>query len=495
MKRQIVIYAILCVVCFSGHIATAGEIRAWGSDNDGLKTGIPTDTDFIAVTAGDRHAFALKSDGTVVGWGDDSGNLLNIPAEDNNNIVAIAAGLEFTLALKEDGSIIGWGDDDNGLETGRPTDLNFVTIAAGRWHGLAIREDGTAEGWGGNATGQADVPSGNDFIAIGGGAYHSVAVRGDGETGSIDTWGTTAWGLSNKPLGSDFVAVDAGYFHGLALREDGTLAAWGIPNVNEGQVSDTPTDDGYVEIAAGYDFNIARKDDGTLKVWGNDGDNQITDMPSDNSFIAIAAGTATGFAIYETGTLTLTSPNGAEVLKTGTLHTITWDTDPIDAFTNVWIEYSTDNGDNWILVGPPNEGNTGSYEWLVPVATSQECLVRVRHSPTSITEGGTDQSDAPLTIYYCPLTGDVTGDCVVNEDDIALIESQWLYSYDPFAEPVDRVDFNGDGSIDIGDLRIIGIYWLRSDCGEFGCEGTNVDGIGEVDLHDLAEVGKYWGSN
>lgn len=113
------------------------------------------------------------------------------------------------------------------------------------------------------------------------------------------------------------------------------------------------------------------------------------------------------------------------------MHTITWSTE--GNVTNVWIEYSTDNGARWIPVGPPNEGNTGSYEWLVPVATSQECLVRVRHSPITITIEGTDQSDAPLTIYVCPLSGDVTGDCAVDLADLADIASQWLESYDPFA--------------------------------------------------------------
>ena len=99
MKRQIVIHVIICVVCFSGHVAIAGSIVGWGANDDGLRDQIPTDTDFVAVAAGERHAFALKSDGTVVGWGYDGDNRLNVPA-DSNDIDAIAAGLEFTLALE-----------------------------------------------------------------------------------------------------------------------------------------------------------------------------------------------------------------------------------------------------------------------------------------------------------------------------------------------------------------------------------------------------------
>ncbi len=430
MKRQIVIAAILCVVCFSGPVAVAGSIEGWGANNDRLRDDIPIDTDFVAVAAGESHAIALKSDGTVVGWGNPADSRTNVP--DSNDIVAIAAGQEFTLALKEDGSIIGWGRDNRRQITDIPLENDFVAIAAGHWHGLAIRDDGSAVGWGYNADGsnQATAPTGYDFMAIGGGAFHSAAVRGDGTTGSINVWGTPYWGLPNVPEGSDFIAVDCGYFHGLALRADGTLAAWG--GGADGQ-SEIPPEvggvgDAYEAIASGNEFNAALKADGSLVAWGNDYDGQ-TNPPEGNSFVAIAAGSATGFAISEPGSLTLTSPNGGEVLSTGGMHTITWEME--GTITSVWIEYSTDNGTVWNPVAPPNEGNTGSYEWLVPVATSQECLVKVR---TALAMQIADQSDAPLTIFHCPLSGDVTGNCTVDLADVALIASQWLQSYNPFAQ-------------------------------------------------------------
>jgi len=420
--------AVLCVLCFWGSVARAGSIEGWGLNNDGLCDQIPTDTDFVAVAAGASHAIALKSNGTVVAWGSNAFGQTDVP--DSNDIVAIAAGDHFSIALREGGSLLAWGIEDGSTnDRGQVTDLpegsDFIAIAAGHWHGLAIRDDGSAVAWGRNDIGQSSVPTGNDFMAIGGGAFHSAAVRGDGITGSIDPWGTTSWGLSNVPQGSDFIAVDGGYYHGLALRADGTLAAWGV--VTNEQVADTPSDNGYAAIAAGHDFNVALKADGSLAAWGKNDDGQ-TDVPEGNSFIAVAAGAATGFAISEPGSLTLTSPNGGEVLKTATMHTITWEME--GNITNVWIEYSTDNGAGWNPVAPPNQGNTGSYEWLVPVATSQECLVRVR---TSLAMQIADHSDAPFTVYVCPLSGDVTGDCVVDLADLAVIASQWLQSYDSYA--------------------------------------------------------------
>jgi hypothetical protein len=73
--------------------------------------------------------------------------------------------------------------------------------------------------------------------------------------------------------------------------------------------------------------------------------------------------------------LTVVSPNGGESLYSGNTCQITWDT--LGTVNDVVIEYSTNNGSDWTEVEPANTGNTGSYNWLVPEATSFSCLVRV----------------------------------------------------------------------------------------------------------------------
>ena len=55
------------------------------------------------------HSLALKSDGSLVGWGDNGYGQTNVPA--GNDFVAIAAGDYHSLALKSDGSLVGWGDN------------------------------------------------------------------------------------------------------------------------------------------------------------------------------------------------------------------------------------------------------------------------------------------------------------------------------------------------------------------------------------------------
>lgn len=54
--------------------------------------------DIIAIAVGETHNLALKRDGTVVAWGDNSAGQTNVP-DGLSNIVAIAAGRNFSLAV------------------------------------------------------------------------------------------------------------------------------------------------------------------------------------------------------------------------------------------------------------------------------------------------------------------------------------------------------------------------------------------------------------
>jgi hypothetical protein len=117
--------------------------------------------------------------GSIVSWGD------TVPP-DGNDFIAIAAGLSQSLALRSDGSIIGWGAGKSG-QTGWPNfgqadppeGNNFVAIAAGYYHNLALKSDGSIVCWGANwyPFFQAVPPEGNGFVAIAAGQSHSLAIR------------------------------------------------------------------------------------------------------------------------------------------------------------------------------------------------------------------------------------------------------------------------------------------------------------------------------
>ena len=119
--------------------------------------------------------------------------------------------------------------------------------------------------------------------------------------------------------------------------------------------------------------------------------------------------------------ISVSSPDGLEVLATGDFATIRWDSEGV--VEAVLIEFSLDNGDTWSTVYPPNIGNSGQYRWLVPAVDSDQCLVRVS---SSTRPGVHDVSAVAFSIVQCPLAADLTGDCIVNFFDLALMASSWL---------------------------------------------------------------------
>jgi ELWxxDGT repeat protein len=127
--------------------------------------------------------------------------------------------------------------------------------------------------------------------------------------------------------------------------------------------------------------------------------------------------------------LILNAPAGGETLLSKREVEITWQTRGI--VDQVVVDYSTDNGAQWRTVDPQNEGNTGGYLWLVPNRVSDQCLIRI----SSAADAGVHDVSETFSIYECPLTADVTGDCVVNLADLAVTAAQWLQCAGPDCVP------------------------------------------------------------
>jgi hypothetical protein len=123
----------------------------------------------------------------------------------------------------------------------------------------------------------------------------------------------------------------------------------------------------------------------------------------------------------------VTVPNGGEAWVADSNYNITWAN--AGTIADVVVDYSTNNGSSWASVSPANVGNKGSYDWVIPLVDSNECLVRVSsvvHSNLS------DTSNDVFTIYQCPLYYDLTGDCFVNLLDLDALGSEWLECGNPF---------------------------------------------------------------
>ena len=146
-------------------------------------------TKVTAIAAGVNQYMALRSDGTVVAFGNGAfPNATNVPPG-LSNVVAIASGYAHCLALKSDGRIVTWG---SGASTNVPAILTnasaprVIAIAAGGYpqgqgHSLAVLTNGTVISWGDNFAGETNVPSGlSNVVAVAGGAYHSLGLVSDG---------------------------------------------------------------------------------------------------------------------------------------------------------------------------------------------------------------------------------------------------------------------------------------------------------------------------
>jgi hypothetical protein len=175
-------------------------------------------------------------------------------------VTGIAAGSAHSVALRSDGSVVCWGDNKFGQCT-VPAGLGAVTaVAAGDGHTLALLTTGQVVAWGNNENGQTQIPEGLDGVQfIDGGFNRSLAVKASGE---IVVWGEGAAGLNASLAAySPPVTISAGAYHVAALKAPVDTDADGLDDSLEARLGTNPEskdsdgdqlEDG-VEYLAGFD--------------------------------------------------------------------------------------------------------------------------------------------------------------------------------------------------------------------------------------------------
>jgi alpha-tubulin suppressor-like RCC1 family protein len=303
-------------------------------------------SDWCQISAGGFHSLAVRTNGSLWAWGNNSnGRLGDNTATNRSSPVSvvggfsdwcqISAGRDHSLAIRTNGTAWAWGFNGNGqlgdnTITSRRSPVSVVggfsdwcQISAGSTHSLAVRCNGTAWAWGANTGGRlgdntvtsrsspVSVVGGfSDWCQISAGVFHSLAVR---TNGSAWAWGANTGGRlgdntvtsRSSPVSvvggfSDWCQISAGCDHSLAVRTNGSAWAWGAntggrlgDNTVTSRSSPVSVVGGFsdwCQISAGVFHSLAVRTNGSAWAWGANtggrlGDNTITDRSSPVSVV------------------------------------------------------------------------------------------------------------------------------------------------------------------------------------------------------------------
>jgi len=441
---------------FGGGITLSGEVEMWtkpaamGGQFQATPVGL---SNVIALSAGPTYIIALKEDGTIAAWGDgyyttENGAVLTVPNQLTSTtdsgfvkIIKISAGYQHAIALREDGSLVAWGNNSlggcnvpsNALTspssyhiyqdyntwlsdtTSKTATINnlqpdtdytfFVTnsnnlnsnpslrqtfsittktgnknsslviaptndtelalswnpfsdikikpiklIAAGDNHSLVCLEGNSLHAWGDNVSNQLTIPTipNGNIVSIHAHQYKSTVLL---ESGELISWGGSVVNTIPSGLNGNIVAYAANNQWELALKNDGTVVAWGSGAPDLSDLSNI------VKIAIADYHILLLKADGTLVARGDNGDE--TDIPGGlTGFVAdIAAGEHFSLVLKTDGTITA------------------WSSQPSTGFQpNLWIGNNIVKisacPHNYYAIGLKQDGSIVAWGMNIPIEPS-----------------------------------------------------------------------------------------------------------------------------
>ncbi len=157
--------ALLLLVLAPAGIAGAAPVPA------ALATGVTPGAITSSIGVGDSYSCAIKIDGALACWGDDSRGQTDAPS---GTFTQVSTSDTHACAIKTGGSVVCWGAYVD--ETLTPPGGTFQQVSVGHDHACGIRTGGSVTCWSanaftGNSAGQLNAPGGT-FKQIGAGSYY-----------------------------------------------------------------------------------------------------------------------------------------------------------------------------------------------------------------------------------------------------------------------------------------------------------------------------------